>query len=171
MKSYFNTLWLLLFVSARAMAGEELSQSVEITFSVNIEPPVCKLQNADLSLDFGEFQVSDIIAKDVKKTAEFIFADCSNVNNVTISFFGDNVDKNNNVIKNKSGANYASGVAIGLYDDKGSRIQLKEEENISVSDMNSFNFRVTAEVLKENSAAKVIPGNIDTSVNLNITYN
>ncbi|HAV9947016.1 TPA: type 1 fimbrial protein, partial [Escherichia coli] len=82
-----------------------------------------------------------------------------------------NIDTSNNVIRNKSGAGYASGVAIGLYDDKENRIQLKELQNILVNNSDSFDFRVTAAVIKDSNNAVVTPGNIDTSVNMNITYN
>lgn len=101
----------------------------------------------------------------------FNFTDCTNVNNVKISFSGDKIDTNNNVIRNKSGAGYASGVVIGLYDDKEKRIQLKELQNILVDNSASFNFRVTAAVLKDSSNAAITPRNIETSVNMNITYN
>lgn len=170
MRYYSKSLYLLLFIATGAIGGDTVSQSVNMTFTVNVEPPVCKLNNADLSVDFEEFQVSDIVAGNVKKMAEFVFTDCVNVNNVTVSFTGDNIDSNNNLIKNKTGANNASGVAIGLYDYNGSRIQLKDVQHISVNNADSFYFRVTAAVLKESSAA-VTPGKIDSSVNLNITYN
>ncbi|HAZ3689676.1 TPA: type 1 fimbrial protein, partial [Escherichia coli] len=62
-------------------------------------------------------------------------------------------------------------VAIGLYDDKENRILLKDLQNILVNNSGSFNFRVTAAVLKDNSNAAVTPGSIETSVNMNITYN
>lgn len=171
MRYCLNALWFLLFVSVGAIGGDEASQSIDMTFTVNIEPPMCKLNNAELDVDFGEFQVSDIVKGKVKKTVDFSFTDCTNVNNVEISFSGDKVDKNNNIIKNKSGSGYASGIAIGLYDDKENRIQLKESQNILVSDSDSFNFRVKAVVLKDSNNAAIIPGNIETSVNMNITYN
>ncbi|HGB5602444.1 TPA: fimbrial protein [Salmonella enterica subsp. enterica serovar Saintpaul] len=171
MRYCLNALCFFYFFSAGAIGGEEISQSVDMAFTVNIEPPVCKLNNAELSVDFGEFQVSDIVAGNVKKTAEFSFTDCINVNNITISFSGDKVDKSKNIIKNKSGADYASGIAVGLYDDKNKRIQLKDSQSISVNNAGSFNFCVIAAVLKDSSNAVVTPGEIDTSVNLNITYN
>ncbi|MFI0604973.1 fimbrial protein [Escherichia coli] len=171
MRYCLNALWFLLFVSVGAIGGDEASQSVDMTFTVNIEPPMCKLENAELDVDFGEFQVSDIVKGKVKKTVGFSFTDCTNVNNVEISFSGDKIDTNNNVIRNKSGAGYASGVAIGLYDDKENRIQLKELQNILVNKFDSFNFRVTAVVLKDSNNTVITPGNIGTSVNMNIIYN
>ncbi|EHZ2947227.1 TPA: type 1 fimbrial protein [Escherichia coli] len=142
-----------------------------MNFTVNVEPPVCKLKEAELSVNFGEFQVSDIVMENVKQTAEFFFIDCTNVNNIKISFSGDKVDSNNNLIKNKSGGNYASGVAIGLYANDGKRIQFEKEQNISIDGSGSFYYSITAEVMKDSKNAVVTPGNIDTSVNLNITYN
>ncbi|WP_223277018.1 fimbrial protein [Escherichia albertii] len=171
MRRCLNTLWFLFFVSVSAIGGDELSQSVDMTFTVNIEPPMCKLNNAELDVDFGEFQVSDIVKGSVKKNVEFSFTDCTSVNNVKISFSGDKIDTNNNFIRNKSGSAYASGVAIGLYDDKENRIQLKDLQTMLVNNSGAFNFRVAAAVLKESSSAVVTPGNIETSVNLNITYN
>lgn len=67
MSRCLNALWLLLFVSAGAIGGDEASQSVDMTFTVNIEPPMCKLDNATLDVDFGEFQIFDIIQGNVKK--------------------------------------------------------------------------------------------------------
>ncbi|MEI1604699.1 type 1 fimbrial protein, partial [Escherichia coli] len=61
--------------------------------------------------------------------------------------------------------------AIGLYANDGKRIQFKKEQNISIDDSGSFYYRITAEVMKDGENAIVTPGNIDTSVNLNITYN
>ncbi|HIC1790555.1 TPA: fimbrial protein [Escherichia coli] len=171
MSRCLNALWLLLLVSVGAIGGDEASQSVDMTFTVNIKPPMCKLDNAALDVDFGEFQVSDIVKGNVKKTVGFNFTDCTNVNNVKVSFSGDKIDMNNNVIRNKSGAGYASGVAIGLYDDKKNKIQFKESQTILVNNSHSFDFHVTAVVLKDGSNAAVTPGNIETSVNLNITYN
>ncbi|EEW3970624.1 type 1 fimbrial protein [Escherichia coli] len=142
-----------------------------MNFTVNVEPPVCKLKETELSVNFGEFQVSDIVMENVKQTAEFFFIDCTNVNNIKISFSGDKVDSNNNLIKNKSGGNYASGVAIGLYANDGKRIQFEKEQNISIDGSGSFYYSITAEVMKDSKNAVVTPGNIDTSVNLNITYN
>lgn len=171
MRRCLNALWLLLFFSTGAIGGDEASQSIDMTFTVNIEPPMCKLDNATLDVDFGEFQVSDIVHGNVKKTVKFSFIDCTNVNNVKISFSGDKVDTNSNVIRNKAGTGYASGVAIGLYDDEEKRIQLNELQNILVNNSDSFDFRVTAAVLKDSSNAIVTAGNIETSVNINITYN
>lgn len=172
MRYRLNVLWFLLFVSAGVLGSDEVSQSVEMTFTVNIEPPVCKLKKADLLVNFGDFQMFDIVTDNVKQTAEFTFTDCTNVNNVKISFFGDDVDMDKNIIKNKSGPNYASGVAIGLYDDAGKRIHLTEGKGVSIDNVaNSFNFRVAAAVLKDSRNAVVTPGKINASVNLNITYN
>ncbi|MED9020211.1 fimbrial protein [Escherichia coli] len=167
----YNILFYLLFVTTRAIGSDELSQSVEMNFSVNIEPPVCKLQSTDVSVNFGDFQLFDIVTRAVKKQAKFSFTDCLNVNTVTVSFSGDNVDTEHNIIKNKSGTNYASGIAIGLYDNDGNRIQLNDKKDISIDDANSFDFIVTAEVMKESSSAIVTPGNIVTSVDLMIEYN
>ncbi|MEK9383295.1 fimbrial protein [Escherichia coli] len=170
MKYCLNSLCFLFFAPVMAIGAEEVSQSVNMDFTVNIEPPVCKLNNANLSIDFDEFQLFDILAGNVKKAAVFAFTDCTNVNSVTISFSGNNVD--DNFIKNKSGDTYASGVAIRLYNnDNGNLIQLKDKQIISINNAESFNFGVIAEVQKENNSAKVTPGNIDTSVDLNITYN
>ena len=171
MRHCLNALWFLLFFSVGAIGGDKVSQDVEMTFTVNIEPPMCRLDNAQLDVDFGEFQLVDIVQGSVKKTVELSFTDCTNVNNVKMSFSGDKIDTNNNVIRNKSGAGYASGVVIGLYDDKENRIQLKESQNILVNNSGSFDFRITAAGLKDSSNAVVTSGNIETSVNVNITYN
>lgn len=166
-------LCILLFVSVRAISADTLSQSLDITLSVNIAPPVCKLTGSVQSVDFDEITVSDLIVKkkEHKKDASFSFTDCENVNNVTISFSGDNVDSNNNLIKNKQGTDLASGVAIKLYDKNGKEIQLKENQTQEVDKTDEFTFRVTAGVVRESESMPITAGTINTSVNLNITYN
>lgn len=171
MKYCLNPVWFLLFVTAGAIGSDQVSQSVDITFTVNIETPVCKLNKADVSVDFGEFQLFDIVTGNVKKTAKFSFTDCTSVNNVNISFSGEKVDTEKNIINNKLGSEYASGVAIGLYNDKGKRIQLKQPLSVSVNNAGTFDLSVAAAVQKTSDSAVVTPGNINTSVNLNITYN
>lgn len=161
----------LLFVSARAICADTSSQSVNINLAVNIAPPVCKLKDATQTIDFDEVQVFDITMGYVKKNATFSFTECTNVNSVTISFSGNNVNQDRNFIRNKQGADNATGVAIKLYDEKQREIRLKDPLNTELNKQSSFNFSVTAALVKENGlSAPVTPGKIDTSVNLNITY-
>ncbi|QTA28824.1 fimbrial protein [Escherichia albertii] len=173
MKYYFNVvLCFFVFLSPQVISGETLSQSVNVNLSLNIAPPVCKLTDATQTIDFGEVQPYDITMGNVKKDATFFFTDCTNVNNVTISFSGANIDKNRNLIKNKSGTDNATGIGIKLYDIKKKEINLNEKQEINVNKENSFNFQVSALVVKENeNGVAVTAGKIDTSVNMNITYN
>ncbi|HAY0106692.1 TPA: type 1 fimbrial protein [Escherichia coli] len=162
----------LIFITARALAADTLSQSVDITMSVNIAPPVCNLTDSTQTVDFGEIQVFSITMEKVKKDATFSFTGCTNVNNVTISFSGNNVDKEKNFIKNKTGTDNATGIAIKLYDDKQKEIQLKDSQTTVINKDSTFNYHVTAAVVKENGiSSPVTAGKIETSVDLNITYN
>lgn len=162
----------LLFVSARAVCADSLSQSMNINLAVNIAPPVCKLTDATQTIDFDEVQIFDITMGYVKKNATFAFTECANVNSVTISFSGNNINQDRNFIINKQGADNATGVAIKLYDEHQKEIRLREQLNTEVNKQSSFSFSVTAVVVRENGlSAPVTAGKIDTSVNLNITYN
>lgn len=162
----------LIFITARVFAADTLSQSVEINMSVSIAPPVCNLTDSTQTVDFGEIQVFDITTGKVKKDATFSFTGCTNVNNVTISFSGSNVDKDKNFIKNKTGTDNATGIAIKLYDDSQKEIQLKEPQTKDINKESAFTYHVTAAVVKENGiSSPVTAGKIDTSVDLNITYN
>lgn len=172
MRYCLNTFLILFFFTARAIGSDELSQSVDMTFTLNIEPHVCKLQEQVKSIDFGDFQVFDIVTGAVKGEAMFKFTDCQNVNDVTISFSGIYVDKEHNFIRNKTGVDRASGVAIALYDKEGARIQLKDGEKIHFDIRpEGFDFYIKAAVEKENAGTAVTTGSIDTSISLNITYN
>ncbi|EFO1266336.1 type 1 fimbrial protein [Escherichia albertii] len=173
MKYYFNVaLCFFVFVSPQVISGGTLSQSVNVNLSLNIAPPVCKLTDATQTIDFGEAQAYDITMGNVKREATFFFTECTNVNNVTILFSGTNVDKDKNFIRNKSGADNATGIGIKLYDNNNKEINLNEKQELSVNKKDSFSFQVSALVVKENgNNAAVTAGKIDTSVNLNITYN
>lgn len=162
----------LILITARAFAADTLSQSVDINMSVNIAPPVCNLTDSTQTIDFGEIQVFDITMGNVKKDATFSFTGCTNVNNVTISFSGSNIEVDENFIKNKIGADNATGIAIKLYDDTQQEIQLKESQTKEINKESAFTYHVTAAVVKENGInTPVTAGKIDTSVDLNITYN
>lgn len=173
MKYYFYVVSCsLVFLSPQVISGETLSQSVNVNLSLNIAPPVCKLTDATQTIDFGEVQAYDITMGNVKKDATFFFTECTNVNNVTISFSGANIDKNRNLIRNKSGTDNATGIGIKLYDINKKEINLNEKQKIKVNKEDSFSFQVGALVVKEKeNGAAVTAGKIDTSVNLNIIYN
>ncbi|HFP5151012.1 TPA: fimbrial protein [Escherichia coli] len=172
MRYCLNTFLILFFFTARAIGSDELSQSVDMTFTLNIEPHVCKLQEQVKSIDFGKFQVFDIVTGAVTGEAMFKFTDCQNVNDVTISFSGVYVDKEHNFIRNKPGGEHASGVAISLYGKDGNRIQLKDGKKIDFDTSPAgFDFIIKAAVEKEHVGAVVTTGIIDTSVNLNVIYN
>ena len=169
MKCYIKImLSIMLFIFSRTICAETLSHSMNINLAVNIAPPVCKLTEANQTVDFGDIQVSDIISGKAKRMAGFVFSDCKNVNDVTISFSGNYIDQGKNIVKNKSGG--ASGVAIELYDDKESRLQLKDKKKISINYADSFYFNVMAVVVADGSGERITPGDISSSIDLNVTY-
>ncbi|EEY6643839.1 TPA: type 1 fimbrial protein [Escherichia coli] len=151
---------------------ESFSQSVDLAFSVNIEPPVCKLENTVQSIDFGDLSVQEIKESEIKKTATFSFTGCASVDSLKISFIGDNVDNNKNYIKNKIGADYASGIAIKLYDESFNKITLKDGYSRPVGKLTtSFDFLIYASIEKESVNSSIQPGIVDTSVLFSVTYN
>ncbi|MBL3940398.1 fimbrial protein, partial [Bacteroides thetaiotaomicron] len=82
------------------------------------------------TIDFGEVDVDDLTK--IKGNATFKFIDCDNVEGLKIRFEGDALDKENNVIRNKAGSNYATGVYFKLYDDKNNEIKLDGDNVINV---------------------------------------
>lgn len=158
--------------NAFAGEGESFSQSVDLTFAVNIEPPVCKLESTVQSIDFGDLSVQEIKESEIKKPATFSFTGCASVDSLKISFAGDNIDSNKNHIKNKAGVDYASGISIKLYDEYFNNITLKDGYSRSVGKLaTSFNLLIYASIEKESSTSSIQPGIVDTSVLFSVTYN
>lgn len=173
MKYLYNMfIFSVLSFSYNAFASDSFSKSVDLAFSVNVEPPVCRLENAVHSIDFGDLSAQEIKISNIKKAATFSFTGCTSVDSLKISFFGDNVDKNENHIKNKTGADYATGIAIKLYDEDVNEISLKDSYSLSVGkDTESFNLLIYASIEKENNSSLIQSGVVDTSVLFSVTYN
>ncbi|EJM9652822.1 TPA: fimbrial protein [Escherichia coli] len=94
------------------------------------------------------------------------------MDSLKISFIGDNVDNNKNYIKNKIGADYASGIAIKLYDESFNKITLKDGYSRPVGKLTtSFDFLIYASIEKESVNSSIQPGIVDTSVLFSVTYN
>lgn len=175
MKYLYNIfVFFILSLSYNAFAGEaeSFSQSVDLTFAINIEPPVCKLENTVQSIDFGDLSAQEIKGVTIKKSANFSFTGCASVDSLKISFAGDNVDNDKNHIKNKTGTDYASGIAIKLYDEDFNTITLKDGYSRSVGkSATSFNLLIYAGIEQESTSSSIQPGIVDTSVLFSVTYN
>ncbi|HDC4802746.1 TPA: type 1 fimbrial protein [Escherichia coli] len=162
----------VLYAPYNVFASDEFSSNINLTFAVNIEPPVCKLNSAEQSIDFGDLSVQDITGGNTTKSATFSFTGCTSVESLTISFTGDNVDENGNYIKNKTGTDYASGIGIKLYDKDHNEITLKGDYSQSVGKgATSFDLLIYASIEKENSNSSIQAGLVDSSVSFSITYN
>ncbi|EAA6331141.1 TPA: type 1 fimbrial protein [Escherichia coli] len=155
---------------ASVYAKEELSQSVDFTLKVNVLKPVCKLTTDTQTIDFGEVDVDDLTK--IKGSATFKFIDCDNVERLKIRFEGDELDKENNVIRNKVGSNYATGVYFKLYDDKNYEIKLDADNVIKINKEANYDLKLTAKVLRDELGAgnRFSPGLLNSSVALEITY-
>lgn len=132
---------------ASVYAKEELSQSVDFTLKVNVLRPVCKLTSDAQTIGFGEVDVDDLTK--IKGNATFKFIDCDNVDGLKIRFEGDALDKENNVIRNKAGSNYATGVYFKLYDDKNNEIKLDGDNVINVNKEANYDLKLTAKVIRD----------------------
>lgn len=63
-----------LSVSYNVFAVDEFSNSVDLTFTVNIQPPVCRLEKTLQSIEFGDLSVQDINRSENKKKSNiFIY--------------------------------------------------------------------------------------------------
>lgn len=173
MRFLSNTItFFFLCVSCAVVAREEVSQSVDMNFTVDIIPPVCKLSNAEQSIEFGDFSVQDVIKNSVRGRTTFIFTDCVSVDSLTVSFSGSSVDSYNNYIKNGTGDGYASGIGIKLYDDNNNEISLGQGYTKPVGkEQNSLSLLIDAVVVKEGKDTKIKSGIVDTAVTLNVVYN
>ena len=160
----------LAIMSTGVYAKEELSQSVSFTLKVNVLRPVCKLTTDTQTIDFGEFDFVDLTR--TKGSATFKFIDCDNVEGVKIRFKGSSVDEENNVIRNKIGEGYATGVYFKLYDDENNEINLDSDKVISINKAVVYDLKLTAKVLRDESTSnnRFSPGLLNSSVALEITY-
>lgn len=173
LKCLYNIfIFLVLSLSYNVFASDSFSKNIDLTFTMNIEPPVCRLESTVQSIEFGDLSTQEIEGSEIKKTATFSFTDCASVDALKISFYGDNVDNEKNHIKNKTGTSYASGIAIKLYDEDVDEIILKDGYSPSVGkDAKSFNLIIYASIEKENNDSLIQPGVVDTSVLFSVTYN
>ncbi|MEQ1928458.1 fimbrial protein [Escherichia albertii] len=162
---------LLSLIPCVVNAAEELSQSFDVTLSVNIIKPVCKLESSSQDIDFGEFDASDLQSSPPQGSAVFNFTGCDNVENIKIRFSGSNIDKDGNHIKNNTGNELAKGVVIKLFDSKNKEFNLNGDNIINVARKDSFDMRVNAIAVATGDSSEIItPGRLDSSVSLEISY-
>lgn len=160
----------LISLTTRVYAKEELSQSVNFTLNVNVLRPTCKLTTDNQTIDFGEFDANNLTK--IKPSTTFKFIDCDNVERLKVSFKGSNIDKDNNVIRNKTGSDYATGIYFKLYDDENNEIELDSDKIININKETVYDLKVMAKALRDDSISNngFSPGLLNSSVALEITY-
>ncbi|EFH4637577.1 TPA: type 1 fimbrial protein [Escherichia coli] len=142
--------------------------SPEVKFSVTVEAPRC-IVDWPGSIDFGDFDIVRL-SRGVEKHFYITFSDCDSTS-ATIKFSGNNVDYNNNYIRNNTGGDYASNVAIKLFAYDRQEIDLSKGWTIVTDTSVSHTFRSIyyAKVFKIHEHAT--PGKIDSFVDLQVIYN
>ncbi len=166
-------LFVLYTTSVHAIYSESLP--VDLTLRVNVKNPVCKLDNGDLEIDFNNFEAFDVIQKSVTRRAIFNFSDCSDVENLKISFNGvngTNIDLDKNLVRNlETDERYASGIGIKLYDNNRDEVQLNDTMNIPINKNNSYSLNLDAVVVPLNDSGKgITTGELSAFVELHISY-
>ncbi|MCE9859993.1 fimbrial protein [Raoultella planticola] len=165
----------ILLVSRSLIAASPVTGSVDFSLSLDVikADPVCKLNATSTTIDFGDIDPINIFANPAYGVAHFRFVDCENVNSVDISFSSPNIDEQNNYVRNTTGTDKASGIAIKLHNDAGREMNLMEKFNLIVNSAQSANLFINARVITTDpyNGFGVKPGIIDTSVALEITYN
>ncbi|EHN94253.1 fimbrial protein [Escherichia coli] len=145
MKKNIIVLMLLLVQSVYAAVERvELSDDVDLKFEVL--KPVCRLETIEQTIDFGTFHVLDTLTTGPKGSATFNFTDCSSVNRLLIKFEGDKI-KGTNLLKIQEGDGYASGMAIKLYSDDGSDIDLNSIWGVNINQQDKHTLKVNAQVV------------------------
>lgn len=163
--------FLLLILTNLASAAETLSNSYDVTLKINVLKPACKLSTTKGSIDFGEVDRKTISTNQPEGSASFLFTDCQGVNNINISFSGNYIDSSKNQLINTKGEQYASGIAIKLYDSSAREIVLSEQKTFNVDGAGNYNLDLTAKVITEDGYDnKITTGLIKSSVTLVISY-
>lgn len=149
---------------------DTLEKSTTINFSVNVKEPTCQIVVPD-SVDFGEPGVLQMSSGGVDRDFTIELKQCTQrIPKPGLVFSGSNIDSSGEYIKNKSGADYASGVGIRLkYGGK----EFKISDGVTLGALaanSSSTFHFTAHLGKEGSD-EVTAGKVDTSVTVSMTYN
>lgn len=161
----------LCFLSYSAHAKETLSFGNDIMLNVNVKEPICKLSSLSKQVDFGEFDRNDILANPPESNATFSFTDCSGVQYINFNFMGGYVDSSNNQLKIAEGANYASGVAIKLYENSNIEVNLSKKNKLYIGGAENYNLVLRAKVIPlDIQQINITPGDIKSSVALMISY-
>lgn len=169
MKGVFPLLFY--FITYASSATETLSFNNEIALKLNIKEPVCRLSSLNKLVDFGEFDKKEVLTTPPEVSAIFEFTDCSGVNYINMGFTGNYIDSYNNQLKIAEGVNYASGLAIKLYDSSANEIKLSEKNNFYIGGSMNYNLILMAKIIPDNNQPKEItPGNIKSAVTLVISY-
>lgn len=158
-------------LSHSIQAKETLSFGNEVMLKVNIKEPICKISSLSKQVDFGELDRNDILSNPPESNVTFSFTDCSGVQYINIDFIGNYIDSTNNLLKIAEGANYASGVAIKLYENSAKEVKLSETNKLYIGGATNHNLVLKAKVIPLNPLqTNITPGDIKSSVALLISY-
>ena len=160
------------------ISAAEITKQIELTLKVNVLKPVCKLSSGQQTINFGDFDVLDVITKSskVNGSATFRFTECSAVNNLKIKFkqAGQSPvpDIENNYIPNAKGDIMAKGVAVKLLDDQKKEVELDKIMSVSVGENQiSKDLTLNAQVISVNKTGEGIsPGMLQTAIGMEISY-
>lgn len=158
----------LFFLYSASIHAER--QDIELTLRVNVLDSNCTLVSGSQTIDFGEMYAYIGIDNVPTREAIFRFEQCKNVEKIKINFKGNNVDINNNLIRNRNDdSSFASGIGVKLFNEKGNLITLKDDIYIPVNNNKGSELFLKAKVASiENEILS--PGILDTSVELQISY-
>ena len=159
------------FLSMSAIAADQVEISEDLKIRVNILKPICKLTSSSNVIDFGEFNSQDFLQNQPTAGTTFFFDDCSTTNYFNIDFVGGYIDQTQNYINLSRGENYASGVAIKLYDKNDKEINLKDTYSVNTNGSQKVKLDIRAKVVTlHEGGVKLKPGDLKSSVTLVISY-
>ncbi|HBR1031142.1 TPA: type 1 fimbrial protein [Klebsiella quasipneumoniae subsp. similipneumoniae] len=171
MKKYLLFMPLLLSFANYGLAESTVEHSNDVDIKFNILKPVCRLMTSNKTLDFGEFDINKLNNTTPEAKAILKFTDCIGTTKMHINFSGNYVNYGENYIQNSVGDNYASGIAIKLYNNDNNEFDLDKNHEVNVNGVNDFEFNINAKVipLNTNSSQKK-PGLLKSSVIIYISY-
>ncbi|HFZ1748455.1 TPA: fimbrial protein [Klebsiella oxytoca] len=169
MKNIIFSILVIIFHSS--YAADNLSFSDDVTLKVNIKEPICRLSSLNQHIDFGEFDKINVLNSPPEGGGVFKFTECSGVKFINLSFMGNYINASKNYLEIAEGGNYASGLAIKLYDESKNEIILSERKKIDTQNAKSYNLHLSARIIPANkNEANILPGDIKSAVTLVISY-
>ncbi|HCX4694203.1 TPA: type 1 fimbrial protein [Escherichia coli] len=165
---------MLLIISCSSIYGyasETVSQSHEVTLSLNIKKPTCVLSTVDKKINFGEWDKAAIMAEQPEVSATFSFSDCADVDSLDIQFTGNYIDANSNQLNIATGDYSASGVAIKILDASSNEVNLSQTTKFTTTGTDKYDLQLRARLVPiKQDITTITPGDIKSAVTLVINY-